>query len=148
MKLLWFFLPALTYLVTHGNFATAEDVTVAKCRYEDDLGNKWDFTGIKSPSLPQACEPKSCTTTTASGKVVSANLCEPLSGDKLGVCKEVSGEQIMAFAKFKAATRSTNHCASPGPEGVPASTCDSTHQTKPRELGTYWMASSMLSWSV
>ena len=50
---------------------------------------KWDFTGIESPGLPQACEPESCTTTTASGKVVSANLCEPLSGDKLGVCKEV-----------------------------------------------------------
>ena len=106
MKLLWFFLLTLTFLLAHRNVATAEDVTVAKCRYEDDLGNKWDFNGIASPGLPQACEPDTCTTTTASGKVVSANLCEPLSGDKLGVCKEVSGEQVMAFAKFKAAENS------------------------------------------
>ena len=68
---------------------------------KDDLGNKWDFTGIDSPTEALECEGSSCTTTTAEGKRVFANLCKPMSQDISTFCKVKSGEQIMAYAKYK-----------------------------------------------
>ena len=50
------FLPTLTFLLAHRNVATAEDVTVAKCRYEDDLGNNGTLRDCIA-WLTQACEP-------------------------------------------------------------------------------------------
>jgi len=88
-----------TIISNHGVYA--EDIAVEQCTYEDDLGNKWDFTGIDSPTEALECEGSSCTTTTAEGKRVFANLCKPMSQDISTFCKVKSGEQIMAYAKYK-----------------------------------------------
>eukprot|EP00943_MAST-04B_sp_MAST-4B-sp1_P004668 g4668.t1 len=95
----------LFYILVSRNGVFADDVAVEQCTYEDDLGNIWDFSDIKSPSTPLSCDGNSCTTSTARGKIVYANLCKPMSDKESSVCKASSGEQIMAYAKFKNAEK-------------------------------------------